>query len=221
MLRRFLRRKNVDILERHRATPLSRDRRKSCHLQEALLATRSIDGAIVECGVATAGSLSLITHASRRSRDDRSIIAVDSYEGFPKLSEHDADWFDPDTMKLHYKRFDVPFVKENLTRSGLTDDEVASITFVKGWIPDVLSGVEGPISMLHLDVDLYNPYADSLRILWPQVRAGGWVLFDEYDQGRDTEKWPGAKRAIDEFLERESLTIERHWSGFTHVVKPG
>ena len=217
----FARRRVSDPLEGHRAEPLGRGPRKACHLQEALLATRSLDGAIVECGVATAKSLAIIAHACRRSGDDRSIFAVDSFEGFPKLSEHDADWFDPETMKLHYKLFDVPFVMDNLKRSGLTDAEVASISFVKGWIPEVLSEVDHPISMLHLDVDLYNPYADALRILWPQVRAGGWILFDEYDQGSDAEKWPGAKRAIDEFLSRESLTLQRHWSGFTHVVKPG
>lgn len=204
----------------HRAGPLSRDRRKACQLQEALLMTRDVEGAIVECGVASGRSLSLITHAVRRSGDDRPIIAVDSYEGFPQLSEQDADWFDPDTMKLHYKRFDIEFVTSNLLASGLTDAEVATVTFAKGWIPEVLDQVQGPLSLLHLDVDLYQPYADSLRILWPMLSSGGWVLLDEYDQGNDVEKWPGAKKAIDEFCSAHGITINKHWTGFAYLVKP-
>jgi hypothetical protein len=102
----------------------------------------------------------------------------------------------------------------------LTEDEVATVVFVKGWIPDVLREVHGPIRLLHLDLDLYQPYADSLRILWPQVLPGGWVIFDEYDQANDATKWPGAKRAIDEFVAKNDLELQRHWSGFTHIVKP-
>mgnify|MGYP002278759040 FL=1 len=122
-------------------------------------------------------------------------------------------------MKPHYRKFDVEFVRANLSRSGLQPEEIEQIRFEKGWIPDVLAGVPEPISLLHLDVDLYQPYADSLRVLWPQLQPGAWVLFDEYDQGRDEEKWPGAKRAIDEFLTTKSLSPMRHWSGFSHVVK--
>lgn len=209
-----------DPLAKFRAVPLGRGERKACHLQEALASTTHLVGSIVECGVATAGSLSVITHAVRRSGSRRTIFAVDSYEGFAALSEHDADWFDPETMKRHYKLFDVEFVRSNLRLSGLSEAEVDSVTFVKGWIPEVLVHVMGPIAVLHLDLDVYKPYADSLRILWPQVLPGAWILFDEYDQGNDAEKWPGAKKAIDEFVDQNSLTLQRHWSGFTHVVKP-
>ena len=209
-----------DRLAKWRAGPLGQGERKACHLQEALASTSDLEGSIVECGVATAWSLSVIAHAVRRSGSQKMIYAVDSYEGFPALSEHDADWFDPETMKLHYKLFDIEFARLNLRGSGLSETEVDSVTFVKGWIPEVLGQVSGPIAVLHLDLDIYQSYADSLRILWPQVLPGAWILFDEYDQGRDEEKWLGAKKAIDEFVEQNSLTLQRHWSGFTHVVKP-
>ena len=94
------------------------------------------------------------------------IYAVDSYEGFPALSEHDADWFDPETMKLHYKLFDIEFVRSNLRGSGLSETEVNSVIFVKGWIPEVLGQVSGPIAVLHLDLDIYHmpiPYGSYGR----------------------------------------------------------
>ena len=207
-------------LSRFHLGPPDRGIRKACHIQAALTETDHLDGSIVECGIANAWSLSIILHALRGAGRPDPVFAVDSYEGFPALSEHDADWFDPETMKLHYKQFDVEFAQKNLLLAGLTEGEVAKVVFVKGWIPDVLREVHGPIRLLHLDLDLYQPYADSLRILWPQVLPGGWAIFDEYDQGTDEEKWPGAKRAIDAFVAANGLELRRHWSGFTHVVKP-
>lgn len=207
-------------LERFHLAPLDRSTRKACHIQSALISTEHLDGSVVECGVATAWTLSVIVRALRRSGRAEPVFAVDSYEGFPSLTEHDSDWFDPETMKLHYKQFDVEFARSNLLRAGLTEDEVATVVFVKGWIPESLLEVDGRIRLLHLDLDLYQPYADSLRVLWPQLLPGGWVIFDEYDQGRDEVKWPGAKRAIDDFIGEHGLTLERHWSGFAHLVKP-
>ena len=209
-----------ESLERFHLSPPERSLRKACHIEAALTATEHLDGAVVECGVAAAWTLSVFVRALRRAGRNDPVFAVDSFEGFPELSEHDANWFDPETMKLHYKRFDVAFARDNLIRSGLSEDEVSTVSFVKGWIPDSLRGVHGPIRVLHLDLDLYQPYADSLRMLWPQMLPGGWIIFDEYDQGEDEEKWPGAKLAIDEFLNDCGVELHRHWSGFTHVVKP-
>lgn len=229
MLRRIVRRltrlfrkaqTETDTLSPFHISPPTRDIRKACHIQAALMATERLEGSIVECGVAGAWTLSIFMHAVRRAGREDAIFAVDSYEGFPALSEHDADWFDPETMMLHYKLFDIEFARKNLLRSGLTEEEISTIEFVKGWIPDALQEVPDPIRVLHLDVDLYQSYADSLRILWPQVVPGGWVIFDEYDQGRDEEKWPGAKRAIDDFTAENGVELHKHWSGFTHVVKP-
>ena len=46
-------------------------------------------------------------------------------------------------------------------------------------------------------MDLYQSYLDVLRQLWPRVRVGGVVAFDEYF---DVAAFPGAKAAIDEFF---------------------
>jgi hypothetical protein len=199
-------------------TELGRAERKTAHIQFAVTKTVGLEGMVVECGVAVAGSLSLFTHMLRRSNDSRRIIAVDSFEGFPAGSVHDSPNFSPD-KKSHYRLFTERFAYENLMRSGLSKFEADSVEFFKGWIPEVLLRFEGPISILHVDVDLYEPYRDSLAILWPRVQEGGVVLFDEYDQGRDEEKWPGAKKAIDEFCAQHHVPLQKHWSGFAFVVK--
>jgi O-methyltransferase len=191
---------------------------KVAHIQEACTRTRHLDGMIVECGVATGYTLSLFAHMTRRSGDARRIIGVDSFEGFSLGSEFDRPNFTPDEL-AHYRLFTEEFARSNLARSGLSDEEVASVELIKGWIPEVLDSLHGPISILHLDVDLYEPYRDSLKALWPQLQEGGVVLFDEYDLDKDTTKWPGAKRAIDEFCSENGLQIQKHWSGFAFLVK--
>ena len=57
------------------------------------------------------------------------------------------------------------------------------------------------IALLHLDLDLYEGYKYALEIFWDQIQIGGIILFDEY---RDP-KWPGATKAVDEFLVSKNL----------------
>jgi hypothetical protein len=52
------------------------------------------------------------------------------------------------------------------------------------------------ISLLHLDVDLYEPTLTGLRYLYPLVVPGGVVILDEYGQ----EKFAGESAAFDEYF---------------------
>ena len=52
------------------------------------------------------------------------------------------------------------------------------------------------ISLLHLDVDLYEPTKAALAALYPLVVRGGLVVFDEYA----LPPWEGETVAADEFL---------------------
>ena len=57
----------------------------------------------------------------------------------------------------------------------------------------------GGISFLHLDVDLYKSYLCCLSRLWGIINPGGVIVFDEY-HASSLKKYPGSKKAIDEFL---------------------
>lgn len=52
------------------------------------------------------------------------------------------------------------------------------------------------ISVLHLDVDLYEPTLAGLKYLYPLVVPGGVVILDEYGQ----EKFAGESAAFDEYF---------------------
>jgi hypothetical protein len=94
-------------------------------------------------------------------------------------------------------------VHDELLAYGVTDEEIArTVTLVPGLFSETLPHHKKPIALLHVDVDLYQSYADCLVNLWPRVEAGGIVAFDEYGE---PDTWPGARRAVDEFLAEHSL----------------
>jgi predicted O-methyltransferase YrrM len=74
----------------------------------------------------------------------------------------------------------------------------ASVELVRGSFDETLPGYAGTIALLHVDADLYESYRVTLSELWPRLAIGGVVAFDEYD---DSAAWPGARRAVDEFLQ--------------------
>ena len=62
-------------------------------------------------------------------------------------------------------------------------------------LPDYLSAhPEMSFSIVNIDLDLYEPIEVALRNLFPRVVKGGVVILDDY------EFFPGAKKAVDEYL---------------------
>jgi len=59
-----------------------------------------------------------------------------------------------------------------------------------------------------------------LEELYPKVVPGGIILFDEYDKDADLVKWPGAKRAVDEFFGNEvkKIRIDPN-TGYAYLIK--
>ncbi|MBA7716158.1 hypothetical protein ES703_125223 [subsurface metagenome] len=159
----------------------------------------SIEGDVVECGVASGYTLSMLASLVRSSGTDRHIWGFDSWEGLPEPSKEDLTSAKSLARKGLLGDSSVELVLENLTWCGFDDSEIKNrITLVKGLFSDTLPKYRGSkIALLHIDVDLYESYKDALRFLWPKVSDGGIIAFDEY-QAPDT--WPGAKPAADEFF---------------------
>ena len=76
------------------------------------------------------------------------------------------------------------------------------IEFHPGWIPESLVGIpERQYRFVHLDLDLYEPIKGAIEYFYPRLSRGGVIVIDEYAVPR----WPGAKRAVDEFCARHHL----------------
>ena len=71
------------------------------------------------------------------------------------------------------------------------------------------------ISLLRLDTDWYDSTVHELKHLYDRLTPGGVIVFDDYGY------WEGARKAVDEFLERtgEPLLLIRTGTGRL-AVKP-
>jgi predicted O-methyltransferase YrrM len=78
------------------------------------------------------------------------------------------------------------------------------------------------ISLLHLDMDIYEPTKFALERLWDLVVPGGVIVMDEYA----TPPWAGESTAWEEFAAARglALTIRKFPWALTpggYVIKPG
>lgn len=71
------------------------------------------------------------------------------------------------------------------------------IEYVKGWIPDVFRNRSAIVNykFVHVDLDLYAPTKGAISHFFPMLVKGGILVCDDYGSLR----WPGAKRAVDEY----------------------
>jgi O-methyltransferase len=73
----------------------------------------------------------------------------------------------------------------------------------KGFFPDTAAGIEDQtFGLVHVDADIYRSVLDCCEFFYPRLRPGAAMVFDDYG----CRTTPGAKEAVDEFCEGQSLT---------------
>jgi predicted O-methyltransferase YrrM len=178
-----------------------------------------LDGDIIECGVFRGTSLKMIARSVMDRAPQKTIYACDSYEGFPEdgVGAKDTTFFRP-ASRLKGKFADASDVPERLMRFFSAYGVTGRIE--KGYFADTLPALrDSRFCFLHIDSDTYQSHIECLELLYDRVVSGGIVVFDDYNEPR----WPGAKRAIDEFFapraEKPALSKERKNSAW-FVQKP-
>lgn len=160
-----------------------------------------VTGDVVECGVADGTSLGMLASLLKAHGQARRVWGFDSWTGLPSPSH--ADLGDASiAVNGMFSHSSTAKVRDELLAYGLTDDDITrAITLVPGPFSETLPHRQGRIALLHIDADLYQSYLDCLTNLWPRIEVGGIVAFDEYGE---PDTWPGARRAVDEFLAAQS-----------------
>jgi len=157
-------------------------------------------GCIVECGVFMGGTLAAFAYGHKRT-----VWGFDSWEGC--RNPRGIDW----QIQDRYQASDgmCAEVDYENTKNFIYNEmkfEKDRVKLVKGWVEDTLPKYKeqiGPIALLHVDLDLYDPIKFTLDTLYDQVVAGGLVCCDDYNY------WAGANIAVHEFVADKPVTLER------------
>ena len=161
--------------------------------------TSELRGEIIELGVFKGNSLFrwIKFRDLLENSYSRKIIAFDIFGKFPETN------FEDDKKEREL------FIEETDGGEGISYEELNSllkaqnlqenIDIVKGDIlqtlPEYLkNNPQLKISLLHIDVDLYEASALSLELLYSHVVKGGVIIFDDYGD------FSGANKAIDDFF---------------------
>jgi O-methyltransferase len=156
-----------------------------------LIATDRLQGDLAELGVDTGNSASVLARGAQRL--GKSIYLLDTFQGF---AEQD-------------------FVgNEARHRGGYTDTSLHRVTqivdgdhvrFIQGYFPASTARMPQDVSfcLVHLDCDLYKPFAAGLEYFWPRLVPGGFLLMHDYT----TMHWEGVERACNEFFASKAESI--------------
>lgn len=167
----------------------------------------NIPGAIVECGVFKGSSLARFSMFREILGNpfSKKIIAFDIFGKFPETKF-------VDDLKLREKwireageeSISVEQMMEVLRHKG-TDRFVELVEGdITKTVPDyVEKHPELKISLLNLDVDVYEPAVTVLEYLYPRIEKGGIILLDDYGD------FPGETAAVDKYFEGKNVQISK------------
>ncbi|HVX12702.1 MAG TPA: TylF/MycF/NovP-related O-methyltransferase [Pirellulales bacterium] len=178
---------------------------------------RNVPGDIIECGCWRGHSSFMISKLIAESGQKRTFHIFDSFEGgLSDRTTEDSGLFAPQSAEAVKQQKQAFYSTEEEVRSTL-----APFDFYKlypGWIPDRFPEVaERSIALVNIDVDLYQPIRDSLRFFYPRLSPGGVIVVDDYG----TTDWPGATKAVDEFLKENDVTFSIETLGSMVIVNNG
>lgn len=192
---------------------------KLLHFYELLRKIEHIEGDVVECGVGWGRSLFMLGVCDPIFNKERRYYGFDSFEGFPEPTPEDH-LEDFPHIKQGYHRTQQDSVVKLLMNSGLNAEFVAQkVKLISGYFSESMHQYDGgDIALLHLDVDLYSSYKETLEFFYPKVVKGGVITFDEYQEASKYHQ--GAKKAIDEFFaERQEKIVRSHIIDRYYTIK--
>ena len=164
---------------------------------------KKLEGDFVECGVWKGHSAYIISKMLFKNGFTGSLHIFDSFEGGLSnkvgKDENTRTQLSEDKIKKEAESFSST---EEEVKNCLSDFNFVKL--YKGWIPDRFKEVDNKtFSLVHIDVDLYEPTRDSLNFFYPRLVDGGVIVCDDYG----LSQFPGAKKAIEEFLSKNDYKL--------------
>ncbi len=125
---------------------------------------------------------------------DTKFYGFDSFEGLPE------DWSGFNLAKGEFN------IKEGMQSLDIRQN----IELIKGWynesLPKFLKEVQGDISFLHIDCDLYSSTKTVFDNLYDRIKSGTIIVFDEYF---NYPNWQNHEyKAFQEFVKKYNVEYE-------------
>ena len=118
------------------------------------------------------------------------VFGFDSFEGLPE------DW----RTGFESGRFAI----ENIPKVP------SNTRLIKGWfddtLPDIIDNIDGELTLLHIDSDLYSSAATIFSCLANHISSGCVIIFDEYFNYPNWEQ--GEFKAFQEFVSQHGIDYE-------------
>lgn len=160
-------------------------------LWQAARNTAGLDGAAAEIGTYRGGSAAFLSRAlAAAGAPGRTLHVIDTFAGHPddQLSQHDDDTHKGGDK---FKATSYEDVRDFLSGDAGVVVHQGDFASVVGRLPDDV------YSLVHIDVDIYEPARQCLEYFAPRLVPGGVIVLDDYA----APACPGIDRAAAEFLD--------------------
>lgn len=143
---------------------------------------------------------------------ERELWVYDSFQGLPAKTKEDLSPAGEQFAKGELSASKAQLIK-HFKQASLPLPHIT-----KAWFSEVNENQVPPkVAFAFLDGDYYHSIRDPLKLIWPRLTPGAVVIIDDYAN----EALPGARRAVDEWLQAHpaklrveaSLAIVRTPSG--------
>lgn len=164
-------------------------------------------GDILEVGVWRGGTGCLMAKRLQLLGSSAKVFLCDTFTGVVKASDKDASYSGGEHA--------------DTTREGVLElgkrMELSNIELMAGIFPDDTGHwiADREFSLCHIDVDVYDSAQDVLKWVWPRMRVGGIVVYDDY--GFDT--CSGITRLVNETFGLAGCLTIHNLNGHAVVVK--
>jgi Macrocin-O-methyltransferase (TylF) len=183
------------------------------HLFESIV---NVPGEIFECGVLLGGGVFTFAHLSailEPYNAQRKVVGFDTFEGLPSIHQKDKS---PMQASKAYRGSMGMDTQEMLQHAARVFDKnrplnhIAKIEFVRGNVVESIPEYfernrHSLVSLLYLDMDLYEGTEAALEYCLPRMPKGAIVAFDEFI----CERWQGETEAFIEKVGARNVKLKR------------
>jgi hypothetical protein len=177
-----------------------------------------VNGSIIEGGVLHGGGTlawAKLSSILEPANHTRKIIGFDTFEGFPSVHEKDVEGSNGSLLNqgaLTGSTYEDVVAAVKVYDLNRPLSHIPKVELIKGDISYTCKKYldENPhlvVSLLYLDVDLYEPTKILLEQFLPRMPKGSIVAFDELN----AKMFPGETKAVEEVLQISKVRIERFY----------